>query len=243
MKSISYDQKNLEVWEKHASIPEKFLKKISGKDYNGNSPNATYIVKCLSSLFGKCGEGWGYSIKEQGFREFQDGTVLHWVILQFWTGSRENYFEQFGQTKVAYNTSANRYKVDEDAPKKSITDAITKAASHLGIASDIYLGLYDDNKYIAPREEDELVKPVVNKKNAESAERNSPPELSIEEIEYIAHTIKALETLDSIEMLDAQMNNIANCCKERSYDRQVMKDIYKAYLKICKDNQWEPKRG
>ena len=32
---------------------------------------------------------------------------------------------------------------DEDAPKKSLTDAIIKAASHLGIAANIFLGRWD----------------------------------------------------------------------------------------------------
>jgi hypothetical protein len=231
-KEINYNKDNLSVWDAHSAIPDKFLKKISGKDYRGNSPNATYIVKCLTSLFGKCGEGWGYTVKDQGFYSFENRVVLHWVIIKFWTGSRDNYFEQFGQTKAAYPTQQSTYKVDEDAPKKSITDAITKAASHLGIASDIYLGLYDDNKYIKPIEEDETINP---------AQVKASNELSHEELEFIKHTIAALETLETIDMLDAQMKNISFCCKDRGYDRRVIAQIYEAYIKICKNNQWTAK--
>jgi hypothetical protein len=38
---------------------------------------------------------------------------------------------------------------DEEAPKKSLTDALTKALSMWGFSADVFLGLYDDNKYVA----------------------------------------------------------------------------------------------
>ena len=41
---------------------------------------------------------------------------------------------------------------DEEAPKKSITDAMTKCLSLLGFAAEIHLGLYDDNKYASDRQ-------------------------------------------------------------------------------------------
>ena len=37
---------------------------------------------------------------------------------------------------------------DEEAPKKSLTDALSKAMSWLGFAADIHLGRWDDNKYV-----------------------------------------------------------------------------------------------
>ncbi|MDT8329054.1 MAG: hypothetical protein RQ750_17060, partial [Roseovarius sp.] len=69
--------------------------------------------------------------------------------IEFWHTDRASTFEAYGQTKMAYMTSGGFLKVDEDAPKKSLTDAITKAASQIGIAANIFLGRWDDNKYIA----------------------------------------------------------------------------------------------
>jgi hypothetical protein len=37
---------------------------------------------------------------------------------------------------------------DEDAPKKSVTDALTKALSMIGFAGDIFSGRWDDNRYV-----------------------------------------------------------------------------------------------
>lgn len=38
--------------------------------------------------------------------------------------------------------------IDEDAPKKSVTDALIKCASYLGFAGDIFSGRWDDSKYV-----------------------------------------------------------------------------------------------
>lgn len=58
--------------------------------------------------------------------------------------------EHFGQTTFVGKNKFG-YFTDEEAPKKSLTDAIGKALSMLGFSADIYLGLFDDNKYVNDR--------------------------------------------------------------------------------------------
>jgi hypothetical protein len=57
-------------------------------------------------------------------------------------------FEQVGQTRASYQSAAGKFIVDEDAPKKSVTDALVKCASYLGFAGDIFSGMWDDSKYV-----------------------------------------------------------------------------------------------
>jgi hypothetical protein len=45
-------------------------------------------------------------------------------------------------------SSKDKLVVDEDAPKKSVTDALVKCASYLGFAGDIFSGMWDDSKYV-----------------------------------------------------------------------------------------------
>jgi hypothetical protein len=125
-------------------------KGITGKDYKGTSPNAQHVIWCLTDLFGPVGHGFGWRVVADGIERFDD-TAIHWCRIEFWHTDRANTFEAYGQTKMAYMTRGeNSYlKVDEDAPKKSLTDAITKAASQIGIAANIFLGRWDDNKYVA----------------------------------------------------------------------------------------------
>lgn len=139
---------NLKLWEAHEDIDPKFTKAITGRDYGGTSPNPQYVIKCLTDLFGPVGIGFGWRVVAEGFERFGD-TSLHWCRIEFWHTDRANVFEAYGQTKAAYVTSKGTMRVDEDAPKKSLTDAIVKAASQIGIAANIFLGRWDDQKYVA----------------------------------------------------------------------------------------------
>jgi len=141
---------NLEIWDRFADIDPKYTKAISGRDYGGTSPNPQYVIRCLTEMFGPVGKGFGWSVLAEEFKQLGD-THLHWCRIRFWwkDGGGEHGVEEYGQTKAAYMTSTGKHKVDEDAPKKSLTDAIIKGASHIGVAANIFLGRWDDQKYVA----------------------------------------------------------------------------------------------
>jgi hypothetical protein len=44
-------------------------------------------------------------------------------------------------------------KLDDEAPKKALTDAMTKAFSHLGVSADVFLGMFDNVKYVQTMKE------------------------------------------------------------------------------------------
>ena len=138
---------NLRHWEKHADIDPRFTKPITGKAYKGTSPNPQYVIKCLTDIFGPVGEGFGWEVVAESFTPLGD-EILHWCRIKFWHTNRANSFDSYGQTKALMKTK-NGMMSDEDAPKKSLTDAVIKAASHVGIASNIFLGRWDDQKYVA----------------------------------------------------------------------------------------------
>lgn len=138
---------NLETWDKFADIDPAFTKPITGKAYKGTSPNPQYVIRCLTELFGPVGVGFGWEVVAEDFIPIGE-EVLHWCRIRFWHGKRENFWDSYGQTKALMKTR-NGLMSDEDAPKKSLTDAIIKAASQLGIAANIFLGRWDDQKYVA----------------------------------------------------------------------------------------------
>ncbi len=140
---------NLKLWEMFEDIDPKFTKGITGKDYSGTSPNAHYVTKCLTEMFGPVGIGFGWNVIAEDIERFGE-TAIHWCRIEFWHTDRANTYQSYGQTKMAYKTRGkNSYlKVDEDAPKKSLTDAITKAAAQVGVAANIFLGRWDDNRYV-----------------------------------------------------------------------------------------------
>lgn len=137
---------NLKTWNALADIDPKFTKPITGKPYKGTSPNPHYIVKMLTDHFGPVGQGWGVRVVAEGFQPLGE-EVIHWCRVEMWHTKRENTFEAYGQTKALMKTR-NGMMADEDAPKKSFTDAMTKAASYVGAGANIFLGRYDDSKYV-----------------------------------------------------------------------------------------------
>lgn len=142
------DAQNLRYWTPHEDIDPRFTKAITGRDYGGTSPSPQYVIKCLTDMFGPVGVGFGWWVEAEGFERFGD-TALHWCRIKFWHTDRANTFDAYGQTKAAYTTAAGKSRVDEDAPKKSMTDAIVKAASQVGVAANIFLGRWDDQKYVS----------------------------------------------------------------------------------------------
>jgi len=138
---------NLKLWNAYADIDPKFTKAITGKSYRGTSPNPQYVIRCLTEMFGPVGQGFGWRVITEEFAPLGP-EVLHWCRIEFWHTDRSHVFESYGQTKAVYTSAQGKVIVDEDAPKKSLTDAIIKAASHLGIAANIFLGRWDDQKYV-----------------------------------------------------------------------------------------------
>ena len=139
---------NLDHWNRFADIDPKFTKAITGKAYKGTSPNPQYVIRCLTEMFGPVGQGFGWRVLHEEFQPL-GGEVLHWCRIEFWHTDRAHVFESYGQTKAVYTSKDGKVIVDEDAPKKSLTDAIIKAASQIGIAANIFLGRWDDEKYVA----------------------------------------------------------------------------------------------
>lgn len=145
---------NKALWKRAFTTDPKAVKPITGKQYNGNSPKPYWIVERLTDEFGPCGIGWGFTILSERFERFGDGETqeaLHIACVRFWykLGDARGELEQVGQTRAAYTTSKGRFMVDEDAPKKSVTDALVKCASYLGFAGDIFSGRWDDSRYVA----------------------------------------------------------------------------------------------
>lgn len=151
-----------------------------GGGFSGTSLNATYVMKRLTDMFGPVGEGWGYRIVSMrevtgapifatvGGEPSPGDVIGHEMVqvceIEFWwrrPDGKGGYapsvasFSQVGQTMmVEWSRKYKSFSTDEEAWKKSLTDAITKAASHLGVGADIHLGLFDDNKYLARRREE-----------------------------------------------------------------------------------------
>ena len=142
---------NTKLWSEVCKTDPKYVKQITGKPYKGSSPSPYYMVAKATRVFGPCGIGWGFTIVDDRIEAGgKPGDQLHIArvkVWYLWEGKRGEV-EHIGQTMFS-GTNKNGLYTDEDAPKKSVTDALVKALSMIGFAGDIFLGRYDDSKYVA----------------------------------------------------------------------------------------------
>jgi len=136
--------KHMELWDKVSKTDETYTKKVNfGRGFT--AIDAHYQIKSITEQFGVVGVGWGWnSTTEYIHLPNKDVVVVSGVSV--WTHADEkNIFGPFNGCKLLYN--AKKDQLDDDAPKKAITDGLTKAISHLGFNADVFLGKFDGNKY------------------------------------------------------------------------------------------------
>lgn len=147
---------NMELWNTVRTPDPAATKAFTrGGGFKGTATNAVYLIQRATELWGPMGGKWGVEIIDDRVIEGapllgKDGAVigrelLHVIRinLRHPAGSVPGY----GQTMLVGSNKYGPY-TDEEAPKKSLTDALTKALSWLGFAADIHLGRWDDNKYV-----------------------------------------------------------------------------------------------
>jgi hypothetical protein len=142
---------NLMLWNTVEKTPVAHTKAITGKSYQGTSPKPHYLIHKATETFGPCGIGWGFTIEDERIEEGAGGEKMHIARVKVWYewNGKRGEVEHIGGTQFSGVRSSGKAFTDEDAPKKSVTDALIKALSMIGFAGDIFMGRYDDSKYVS----------------------------------------------------------------------------------------------
>lgn len=149
---------NLNLWSQFDVTPSQYKKNFRKGGFQGTSFNPNWMIKKLTEVFGVIGCGWGYEILKDEYIDASvnkdNSYVVHKILLKFWyiyQGEKQE-FTHFGLTNFCYQTKEGYLFVDEDHAKKSLTDAISKCATMLGFAADIYMNEQNhpntSNKYM-----------------------------------------------------------------------------------------------
>lgn len=191
------DSDNLSIWKRVQRTDARFTKPLEGMGFAGTSINSNYMFMRATEIFGPIGEGWGYEVLEEKFIDGKpliepvlneqnkqiatrflrdgDGSLFceqnHSIKIRFWyiiECETHGEFESYGATPYRYQTNYGM-KVDGEAIKKSLTDAIKKALSMLGFSSDVFMGMHDNPEYVASNKLEYEIKAATD--NAEDATR------------------------------------------------------------------------
>ena len=169
------DNSNMALWHSVCITDPTQTTEIKGKPYKGTSPKAYWLIQRATETFGPIGQGWGVDIKDHGFQKLDDVTICHWIIIVLWymKDGQKCCIEQSGGSKAMYKASTGMV-YDDDAIKKSKTNATVKALSLLGFAGDIHAGYWNAPGYQRQAYE-YFYGPINNAANDTQAENQQQP--------------------------------------------------------------------
>ena len=161
---------NMEIWDKLSKTDPKYTKSFKGKGgYSGTAINATYQAKQMTIQFGNYGIGWGlenvkYSTEKLS-DDFHDNQLVFSADLFYYIDDKKGIIPIDSDLEIwVYSIKYKSWSKNNDMHKKVKTDAMTKGFSLIGLSSDVFMGLYDDNKYLNEvRHEFEENKPTEKK--------------------------------------------------------------------------------
>lgn len=191
---------NMKLWEAVWKTDPKYTKTVKlGRQFTAIDPY--YQIMRATEQFGPAGQGWGWEVKRVDFLETKEIAVLvrMWVKGTHETGRNDNVIEQWGQNGLFIDGAMK--KKDTDCMKKATTDAVTKCLSYMGFSADVFLGKFDDNKYVQERKDESAAK--------EKAEAAKPIEPTAEEREWLMNILSELQDAMSQEEIMALWNQTA----------------------------------
>ena len=134
---------NLELWNKVEKTNPKYTKEANVKGNKITSIAPQFQILNATEQFGVYGVTWGFkNIK-------LDYTLVPVCGLVYWSA---DFFFPKGEFPATNSISIWRdgamTKADDQFAKKVETDALTKCLSKLGFNADIFLGKFDDVRYL-----------------------------------------------------------------------------------------------
>ena len=147
---------SLELWDQVQTSDPMEVKEVDfGRKFN--AIDAYSQIKNATQLWGPYGQDWGFKEALTTWT-LEDAKLCHgqgmftYPAGHFFVNGSINYISANG-------------KVDSEFAKKLETDMITKALSRLGFNADVFLGKWDDNRYVNSLRQN---KEALNQASAES---------------------------------------------------------------------------
>ncbi len=159
---------NLSIWMQVDRTDSRFTKPVSfGRKFTSIDP--TYQLKTATALWGPYGDRWkmdnlSWRIIEPSFNEVQLEAYRDQMSNAASTKDQDKILRKMNPTLVLQAEliyPGGRFPVMVDMPfeqnddcfKKLLTEARSKALSSLGFNADVFLGQFDDNRYVAQSRE------------------------------------------------------------------------------------------
>lgn len=169
------DAGNMRVWERVRQPPKEALKQIeAGRLKNKTDINPQWRYQSMTEVFGPCGIGWKYEVVRVWREDATGGEVFAFAEVRVYVRSEKMLPTARPDTgpnallpaerealtvrewsdpipgiggSMLIEQEARGLHVNDEGYKMAITDALSVALKMLGVAADVYAGLWDGSKY------------------------------------------------------------------------------------------------
>ena len=123
------------IWNAVCTTDPKYTKKVNQRG-GFTAIDAQYQIQTATEMFGAFGMGWG--VKDETFNIIDNMVIYQAILWYVFDGIAD-------ENQIPIHSSL---AVKPDCIKSVATDALTKGLSKLGFNADVFLGKFDDNKYV-----------------------------------------------------------------------------------------------
>lgn len=149
------------IYQRLATPPQNALKTITAGNIKGMSDiNPQWRIEAMTKEFGPCGIGWKYEIVETQEKCLADGQILLFMRVDLRYKAGKQWSEPIPGYGGDFIVEKNKNGLvpNDEAYKMCLTDALGNAMKCVGVAADIYRGLYD-TKYNRYKEQPQQAQP------------------------------------------------------------------------------------
>lgn len=134
---------NLKLWESVETTNPNYTKKANVKGNNITAIAPQYQIKNATEIFGVYGTTWGFKDINIDYTLVAETGLIYWSATFYFPNG------EFPATNsISIWRDGARTKPDDQFAKKVETDSLTKCLSKLGFNADIFLGKFDDVRYV-----------------------------------------------------------------------------------------------
>lgn len=134
--------KNLELWNRVEKTDPKHTKQANVKGNKLTSIKPQYQIYNATKEWGSYGGKWGFKNIRLNYELKEMGLVVFEAMFYYPDGE----FEIINTISI-YRDNA-KTKIDDEFAKKVETDTLTKCLSKLGFNADVFMGRFDDLRYV-----------------------------------------------------------------------------------------------
>ena len=206
-------ESNFSIWDQVKHTNPKYTKpfsKFGGKTLTTIDP--MYQIQVMTGIFGPVGKGWTYNVNYT----YTDKNVFAEVLVKYFDKS----WHEFGPVSSVQALYKKNGGLDDEAPKKAMTDAMTKAFSHLGMSADVFLGMFDDSKYV-----ESLKKEFAQKIPKTNGKKNIKLDMELD-MDQIREHVKGIKDIFALRKFRKEYPELFDSNKMSLREYRQIEDLY-----------------